>query len=80
MQIFAPDVKKVIEPHLFEEALHYFEKYYSSLPTLDGPSFMPRDFRTAKILGIFLGFENRMVGDIDLKVFELVLPKWISQN
>lgn len=60
---FAEDVKKVIEPHLFEQSLEYFEHHRNLLPMPDGPSFIHMDFRPANILVQ----ENKVVGMIDFE-------------
>lgn len=47
---FAEDVKDVVEPSLFNQAIVHFEKIKYQLPSPDGPSFIHMDFRPANII------------------------------
>lgn len=47
---FAEDVKDVVEPNLFKQAIAHFEKIKNQLPSPDGPSFIHMDFRPANII------------------------------
>lgn len=60
---FAEDVKKVVNPHLFEQSIQYFEQHQNQSAFLDGPSFIHMDFRPANILIR----DNKVVGIIDFE-------------
>ncbi|WP_316569310.1 aminoglycoside phosphotransferase family protein [Neobacillus sp. YIM B06451] len=47
---FAEDVKDVLEPRLYEQAIVKFETMKHELPSPDGPSFVHMDFRPANII------------------------------
>lgn len=47
---FAEDVKVILDPQLFEQAIEKFEGMKSELPAPDGPSFVHMDFRPANII------------------------------
>ena len=47
---FAADVKDVLDPPLYEQAIERFEKMKHQLPAPDGPSFVHMDFRPANII------------------------------
>lgn len=60
---FAEDVKEVIDSHLYEQSLHYFEQHQKLLPPPDGPRFVHMDFRPGNILV----HGNKVVGIIDFE-------------
>ncbi|MBE1556760.1 phosphotransferase family protein [Sporosarcina limicola] len=60
---FAEDVKEVIDPRLFEQALQHFDCHLKLLPSPDGPSFIHMDFRPGNILV----HENQVAGIIDFE-------------
>ncbi|WP_226674835.1 phosphotransferase family protein [Mesobacillus jeotgali] len=47
---FAEDVKNVLEPQLYTQAIEKYEQMKHSLPSPDGPSFVHMDFRPANII------------------------------
>jgi aminoglycoside phosphotransferase (APT) family kinase protein len=47
---FAEDVKNVLDPHLFTQAIEKYEHMKHKLPSPDGPSFVHMDFRPANII------------------------------
>ncbi|MGV2939231.1 phosphotransferase family protein [Mesobacillus sp. LC4] len=47
---FAEDVKDVLDPQLYKQAIEKFEKMKHQLPDPDGPSFVHMDFRPANII------------------------------
>ncbi len=47
---FAEDVKDVLAPRLYKQAIEKFEKMKHKLPSPDGPSFIHMDFRPANII------------------------------
>ncbi len=47
---FAEDVKEVLDPSLYRQALEKFENMKLQLPPSDGPSFIHMDFRPANII------------------------------
>lgn len=47
---FAEDVKGVLDPQLYQQAIEKFEKMKHHLPSPDGPSFVHMDFRPANII------------------------------
>ncbi|GAM12244.1 phosphotransferase family protein [Mesobacillus selenatarsenatis] len=47
---FAEDVKNVLDPQLYTQAIEKFEQMKHKLPSPDGPSFVHMDFRPANII------------------------------
>lgn len=47
---FAEDVKNVLDPQLYQQAIEKFEEMKHQLPSPDGPSFVHMDFRPANII------------------------------
>ena len=47
---FAEDVKEVLDPQLYYQAIEKFEKMKHQMPAPDGPSFVHMDFRPANII------------------------------
>ncbi|NKE04092.1 phosphotransferase family protein [Mesobacillus selenatarsenatis] len=60
---FAEDVKDVLDPRLYKQAIEKFEKMKHQLPAPDGPSFVHMDFRPANII---VGDQN-VAGMIDFE-------------
>jgi Ser/Thr protein kinase RdoA (MazF antagonist) len=60
---FAEDVKDVLDPHLYKQAIEKFEKMKHQLPAPDGPSFVHMDFRPANIIID----DNKVSGMIDFE-------------
>lgn len=60
---FAEDVKDVLDPSLYEQAIERFEKLKHQLPAPDGPSFVHMDFRPANIIVD----DNLVAGMIDFE-------------
>jgi Ser/Thr protein kinase RdoA (MazF antagonist) len=47
---FAEDVRVILAPELYEQAIEKFEEMKNELPAPDGPSFVHMDFRPANII------------------------------
>lgn len=47
---FAEDVKNVLDPQLYTQAIEKYEQMKHKLPSPDGPSFVHMDFRPANII------------------------------
>ncbi|OCA90333.1 phosphotransferase [Bacillus sp. FJAT-27225] len=60
---FAEDVKFVLAPQLYKQAIERFEKMRNQLPSPDGPSFVHMDFRPANIIVD----DNKVSGIIDFE-------------
>lgn len=60
---FTTYVKEVIDPHLYEQSLQYFDHHLKLLPSPNGPSFIHMDFRPGNILV----YENQVAGIIDFE-------------
>lgn len=60
---FAEDVKEVLDPSLYRQAIEKFESMKLQLPPSDGPSFIHMDFRPANIIVD----EDKVSGIIDFE-------------
>lgn len=84
-EYFSEHTKAILSKELFDKSIHYFEKYFYSLPTPDGPCLIHMDFRPGNILvkdnnvkGI-IDFESARLGSTENDFTKINRDIWCRQ-